>query len=167
MAKVTELGHGTHLSISGLSLEFGMTRETIAKRLGEARIAPSGKRNGYAVYRLRDVVKALTGQNTEDGKQDPEKLKPFERQAHYKAELDRLKLEQELRELIPRIEVEQEQARAFRIVSLMLDTLPDVLERDCGLAAAHINRVERAVDEVREGLFADLTAEDDADSERA
>jgi hypothetical protein len=103
----------------------------------------------------------VLGNVTEEGSLDPDKLEPFKRQAHYKAELQKLQLETETREVIPRIEVEQEQARILRIVALMLDTLPDVLERDCGLAATMVARVEKALDQVRESLHKALTDDED------
>lgn len=167
MGSVSHLGQGLHVSISTIAAEFAITRETAAKRIAEARIAPSGKRGGYPVYRLKDVVPALIGSLDGSGREDPERLDPYRRQAHYKAALDRLKLEQETRELIPRIECEQEQARILRIVALALDTLPDVVERDCGGTAAQVQRIERAVDECREALYGELSEDDGELRERA
>lgn len=161
MGKVAPIGQGTHLSISALAIEFGVTRETASKRLLEAGVKPSGKRGGYPVYRLKDAWPVITGHSDQSGAVDPDKLKPFERQAHYKAELQKLQLETERREVIPAIEVEQEQARILRIVALMLDTLPDVLERDCGLAVAIVARIEKVLDKVRESLFTTLCDGDD------
>lgn len=167
MGSVRGISEGLHLSIGSLAAEFGMKRETVAKRIADARLTPSGKRGGYPVYRLKDVLPALTGSIDGDGREDPERLDPYRRQAHYKAALDRLKLEQETRELIPRIECEQEQARILRIVALALDTLPDVVERDCGGTAAQVQRIERAVDECREALYGELSEDDGELRERA
>jgi hypothetical protein len=47
------------LSVSRLSSEFGMARETVAKRLALAGAEPCDYLNGYAVYRLIDVCGAL------------------------------------------------------------------------------------------------------------
>jgi hypothetical protein len=163
MSDVAKLGQGLHLSISTLAAEFGMTRETVSKRLADASSVPSGKRGGYPVYRLKDVYPYLVGAQIAAG-EDPQNLDPYRRQAHYKAELDRLKLEQETRELIPRLEVEQEQARILRVVAQTLDTLPDVVERDCGASAAQIQRLERAIDECREALYTELADDGIRDS---
>lgn len=162
MSRVSALSQGLHVSISTLAAEFGVTRETAARRIADAGIEPSGKRGGYPVYRLKDAWSAVLGQVSDDGSADPDKLDPFKRQAHYKAEHLKLQLEAEQRELLPRIEVEQEQARILRVIALFLDTLPDVLERDCGLAAAMIIAVEKRLDQVREEMHKALTDEEEA-----
>jgi hypothetical protein len=157
---------GIHCSLRQLAEETGLDRDTVQRRISAANAVPSGKRGGHPVYRLRDVLRALLLKD-EEGRIDPEKLEPYQRQAHYKAELDKLKLDQETRELIPRIEVEQEQARILRVVAQTLDTLPDIVERDCGATPAQVQRIERAVDECREALFTDLSDEDDEVRESA
>jgi len=162
MSRVTSLSQGLHVSISTLAAEFGVTRETAAKRIADAGIEPSGKRGGHPVYRLKDAWSAVLGQIADDGTPDPDKLDPFKRQAHYKAEHLKLQLEAEQRELVPRIEVEQEQARILRVIALVLDTLPDVLERDCGLAASMIIAVEKRLDQAREEMHKALTEEEEA-----
>ena len=160
MGTVVDLKTGIHCSLREIAEETGLDRDTVQKRITAANVVPSGKRGRFPVWRLRDVLKAVLLSN-DDGELDPDKLEPYKRQAHYKAELDRLKLEQETRELIPRIEVEQEQARILRNVAQTLDTLPDLVERDCGATPDQIKRIERAVDECRESLYVELAEEDD------
>lgn len=160
MGTVTHLPAGLHMSLRQIAEETGLDRDTVQKRVSAANIVPSGKRGGHPVYRLKDCIKAVMLAD-EKGRTDPDKLEPYQRQAHYKAELDRLKLEQETRELIPRIEVEQEQARIMRIVALMLDTLPDVIERDCGVGADLLKRIEKSIDDCRETLHKELAADED------
>src|SRR5688500_9016240 len=115
MGDVAKISRGVELSISQIAAGWGITRETAAKRIDSAVTQPSGKRSGYPVYLLQDVVRAM---GFGEGGDEPERMEPYKRQAHYKAELDRLKLEQETRELIPRIEVEQESARSMRMMAL-------------------------------------------------
>jgi hypothetical protein len=165
MGDVAKISRGVELSISQIAAGWGITRETASKRVSAANIRPSNTRGGHPVYLLPDVVRMMNGLG-DSGDADPDKMEPYKRQAHYKAELDRLKLEQETRELIPRIEVEQEQAHAMRAVALMFDTLPDVLERDCGLSGDTLERVERHVDDCREQLHKLLTVEE-GEEERA
>jgi hypothetical protein len=161
MGKVTDIGSGVTLSISSIATEFGVTRETATKRIAEANVTLAVKVRGYPVYRLRDVWRAVSGMVT-DNAEDPQKLDPFRRVAHYKAELDRLRLETETRELIPRIEVEQEQARILKIIAQLMDTLPDIVERDCGATADQVKRIERATDEAREHVFQELAEDEHA-----
>ncbi len=166
MGTVTHLPAGLHMSLRQIAEETGLDRDTVQKRIAAANIVPSGKRGGHPVYRLKDCIKAVM-LTDEEGRTDPDKLEPYQRQAHYKAELDRLKLEQETRELIPRIEVEQEQARIMRSMSLTLDTLPDVIERDCGVGAETLARIERSIDECRENLYKELSESDDEQASTA
>ena len=47
------------LSVSEAAREFGYHRQTIAKRIAELGIRPSGTRNGHPVYRVRDLLRGL------------------------------------------------------------------------------------------------------------
>jgi len=152
MGSVVGLPTGTNLSIRQLAEECGFDRDTIAKRIRNAGLVPAGKRGGHAVYRLREVLPVLFKMG-EDGKQDPEKLDPFQRKAHYQAEREALELSTSRRELIPRIEHEEEQARIVKIMAHACDTLPDILERDCGLTGEQLVRVEKVLDTARDGMY--------------
>lgn len=152
MSKVVSLPTGTNLSIRQLAEECGFDRDTIAKRIRNAGLVPAGKRGGHAVYRLREVLPVLYKMG-EDGKTDPEKLDPFHRKAHYQAEREALELSTSRRDVIPRIEVEEEQARIAKIIVQALETLPDILERDCGLAGTALAKVETTIDKVRDEMY--------------
>lgn len=90
----------------------------------------------------------------------PEQLEPFQRKAHYAAALQKLSLQREAGELVPAIEMEDEMAAAFKIVSRFMDTLPDILERDCGLNPAQIQLVEQRADKARDELYLALVNRD-------
>jgi hypothetical protein len=140
------------LSISELSSELQQTRETIRKRFADAGVKPAGKRRNYAVFRLRDALRALL---TAPGA-DPDRLDPFRRKAHFQAESAQLKLALDRGDLIRREDVEQAYAAVMKPIRLTLETLPDVLERDAGLSAQQVTRAERAIDELREHLHDDV-----------
>ena len=141
-----------------------MSRDVFRRILSERGVQPAGKRGGHPVYRARDVLKALTSDF--DGADDPDKLKPWERKAHYQAEHEKLRLQVERGELVPAIEVERGHGQIFAITTQGIDTLPDVLERDVGLTPLQLARVEKHLDEMREALYqALIEGEDDgADS---
>ena len=44
------------LSISQAATEFGRDRATVAKRIAELGLQPTGKRRGYPVFRVRDLI---------------------------------------------------------------------------------------------------------------
>lgn len=138
------------LSISEIAAEFQQTRETVRKRLADAKVKAAGKRKNYPVFRLRDAIEALlTGANG-----DPARLDPFRRKAHWQAEQAELALALEKEDVIKRGDVEETYAAAFKPIRLMLETLPDVLERDAGLSPLQVARVERSLDELREQMHA-------------
>lgn len=161
MSGVIPLVSGTHLSVRAFAIETGQDRETVTRRIQAAGVKPSGQRGGYPVYRLKDLLRACYV-TTADGELDPDRLPPFQRHAHYKAEAQKLAVEQERGELIPRIEVEQEQARVAKIITHGLDTLPDIIERDCGASPAMVARIEQHIDQVRERMHAEMVGDDEA-----
>lgn len=163
MGKVVQLGTGVHLSISSLASETGKTRETVAKRLKDAKVKPSGKRSGWPVYRLKEALPAILS-GSADGHIDPDRLDPHARRAWYQGEHEKLRLEQERRELVPRLEVEQEMASTLKIAAEFFDTLTDVLERDCGASPAQLRRMEQELDRVREEMYERMTYDEDADA---
>jgi hypothetical protein len=155
---VTNIATGCNLSISTLAAELGQTRDTVRKRLIDADVQPSGKRGGYPVYRLKNALPTLLGGGSNV---DPDLLDPYKRKAYYQGEHEKLKLQVERRELITRIETEQEMAAMLKTVAEFYDVLLDTLERDCALSPATLLRVEAALDRSREELYLRLAAEDD------
>lgn len=165
MGSVVDLGRGVHLSVRGLAEETGFDRDTVAKRLSAAKVKPSGKKGGHPVYRLKDALKAIYAFSDADGGIDPDKLEPFQRKAHYQAEHEKLKLQTERGELVPRLEAEQDVARIVKIMVRTFDGLPDKLERDRGATPALVQAIEQELDACREKMYAEITASDD-DAER-
>lgn len=154
-ATVSNLGESDVVaSLSAFARAFGTDRETLRRRLLDAGVEPTAERAGHKIYRLAEVFRAwtLSGEVV-----DPEKLSPFNRRAWYQAELDRLKLQENRGELIPRIEVEQEEAAVLKRIAEMFDTMPDIIERDCGATPVQLSRLEQLLDRCREELHARLT----------
>lgn len=154
-------------SIARLADEFNIDRRTATKRIREAGVAPFAKRGGNDVYRLIDVAAALLGLAPGDtgGGQvvDPRDLPPMERRAFYQSENERLKVEQSLGTLVPAAEVEVDYADLVKTVVQFMDTLPDVLERDCSLSPPQVIKVQEACDDVRMAMFKKVTGEEGED----
>lgn len=161
MGKVIDIDRGVHLSVTAFAQEFSSTRETITKRIADAKLKPSARRGGHPIYRLKDLFKAVY--HTANGGMDPDKLDPFQRKAHYQAEHEKLQLETERGQLVTAIDVEARFASSYKVMARWLDTLPDVMERDWGLVPALVTKIENKLNELREELYKQLTK----DSEHA
>ena len=158
MADVATFVHGW--SVTQLAKETGKARETVSKRLRDAGVAPAGKRGGYDVYRLADAMQAIYGSTDSEAGGNPRDLPPLERRAFYQSENERLKVEVATGALVPAPEVEADYASLVKLVAQFFDTLPDVLERDCGLTGEQVERVQEACDKVRQQMFEKVVAED-------
>lgn len=132
-----------------------LAREGIVPKAARGQYPLAGCIRGYITYLQNSGGSADT--------QDPDRMAPFLRRAHYQGELDKLKLMEQRRELIPRLEAEQEMAALLKIVAECLDTLPDILERDCGLPPHALVKLEACLDRTREDLHVRLVEPDDVD----
>lgn len=140
-----------------------MDRRTVAKRIRDSGIPPAGTRNGYDVYQLARVAPALLGFIAADATVvDPRDLPPIERRAYYQSENERLEAEQTLGLLVPAAEVEADYADLVKTVVQFMETLPDVLERDCSLAPENVMRVQAACDQVRMQMYKRISGDVDA-----
>ncbi|WP_261290063.1 DUF1441 family protein, partial [Escherichia coli] len=84
-------------------------------------------------------------------------MDPHERKAWYQSERERLKFEQETAQLIPASDVRREFAIWAKAVVQVLETLPDILERDCGLQPAAVSRVQSIIDDLRDQIALRVT----------
>lgn len=89
---------------------------------------------------------------------DPEKLAPKDRLDWYRGTRERTKHQQEIGELIPAAEYEAALSAALKTVAAGLESLPDLLERDAALPGPAIERTIEVIDQMRDGLYQRLTA---------
>lgn len=142
------------LSISEAAEELDHTRETIARRIARANLKPAGVRRGYPVYRLRDLLAIERAYGL--GEQDPDSMSPFERQAHFKAESERQRVDANRVRLLRADESHEEWARVLRAIDAHLALLPEAIAT---VSAAARERVEQRVTELRARLQAELPAQ--------
>ncbi len=106
-------------------------------------------------YTVRTLLQALG--NPQD--LDVNQMTPAERRAHWQAENERLKYEAARRFLIPA----EECAREFRAIArgtiMTLETLPDILERDCALSNQAVTRMVEVIDKFRDHLAVELMSD--------
>lgn len=151
MSASIETINGVWLSLSGLSREFGITRETVARRLAAAGVESDKERNGHAVFRLGPASQALTqAAAIRGGKvEDPDQLPAAERKAWYQSEQARLQVELESGRLVTVEDCRAQLSIIVKATACMLETLPDILERDAGLGSAELDLVEAQIRQAR------------------
>lgn len=120
-----------------------------------------GHESNLKLYRVVDIVSAFLAlpPPVAEGEMDA-----HERKAWYQSERERLKFEQETAQLIPASDVRREFAIWAKAVVQVLETLPDILERDCGLQPAAVSRVQSIIDDLRDQIALRVT-EPGADDE--
>lgn len=136
------------LNINQISELVGMHRQTVSQRI--AGLTPSiGSNQKLKLYALPDLIRlGLQEKMTAD----VDSLSPIERRAFWQAENERLKYERDTGELVPAFEVAQEMGFLAKAVIQQLETLPDILERDCGLQPKALVRVQQIIDDLRDQM---------------
>jgi hypothetical protein len=139
-------------SLNQLSREFGIARETVQRRLHDAGIKPAGERRGFPVYRVGESAKAILNPPGSVGSatNDPDRMSPKERADWYKSENDRIKFERESGLAVDTYQAREQMAVIAKTGLQVLETLPDILERDFNLDAKVITNVEEKIDALRE-----------------
>lgn len=164
MSEVERIDRDILFSINRLAAALKMGRDTIAKRLAIAKTPVAEYRAGHAVYRLSDAVPALYEFREDgEGNLDPSKMRPVERRAHYQAENERLKFEQDCGQLILASEVHAEMAAIAKIVVRELENLPDTAERDLRCGPEIVEYLQRKVREIRAEISKRVASEDETD----
>lgn len=107
-----------------------------------------------------------TGSESEEDEiiTDPRDMSPTQKINYYKAEdlmqsamLKQLKNDTETGKLMIAQEVERTIAESFKKIALVLDTLPDLLERDGIIGSGDIEKVINVLDNSRQQLAIDLS----------
>lgn len=155
MSSVSNIGDVYHWSIARIAEAFSIDRKAVKRLLLEANIPVAGTVKGNAVYALKDVGPALFTRAVAcdpEGIHDPSKMEPKERKDWFQSENERIKLEKEQRGLIPVNEVVTVYSAMTKSVVQVLDTIPDILERDCALNPQAVAVVQTAIDDLRTTL---------------
>jgi hypothetical protein len=138
-------------SLNQFSREFGIARETVQSRLRAADVKPSGEKRGFPIYSVSAAAKAILLHDTSTpGLNDPEKMTPKEQRDWFAGQIDKRKLAQLDGELVNKNESREQMALIAKIGLQVLETLPDILERDFHLDAEIIAAVEARIDTIRE-----------------
>nr|WP_237668480.1 DUF1441 family protein [Vibrio sp. V37_P2S8PM304] len=143
-------------NITRIAEAFGLHRDTVRKRLKEARVKPSGKKSGVDIYPLADVGPALFAAESSNKSEDdynPNKMVPKDRKDFFQSERERLKYETEIGELIPEGEYRLDLAATLKYLVSAFESLPDNLERRYKMPPEALEYVESWADESRTYLY--------------
>ncbi|NTZ39980.1 DUF1441 family protein [Enterobacter sp. JMULE2] len=136
------------LNISELAELAGVHRQTIGKRLRNLRPAERG--TNLTLYRLADVMAELV--RVPAGDVNPlnvEAMAPHEQKSYWQAQREKRKFETEQRQLVPVDEVVFVYSAMRKAVIQVLETIPDILERDCALPPSAVQMVQNSIDDLR------------------
>ncbi len=164
MGEVTNLhGTGTNMTINQWCDAANCDNATIARRIKVAKIEPTEKKGKLQLFSLRDLI-TVSFHLDDDGRPNPAGMDPFKRKAHFQAAKEELSYLAECGELVPKIEMEEELARAAKVFVHGCDTLPDILERECGLTPAQVQIAVIQCNKHRDDIAEILADEANADT---
>lgn len=116
----------------------------------------------------RSYTRQWITRSTDPSRVNVDELLPTDRKAWFQSERERLKFEIETSALIPASDVTREFATLAKAVVQVLETLPDILERDCGLQPLAVTRVQAIIDDLRDQIAQRVfEAETETDQEDA
>lgn len=139
------------LNINQLASVTGLHRQTIASRLANVRVV-AGSNAKLKLYSVVDILTELISRTADPELVEVDKLPPPDRKAWFQSERERLKFQVETAQLIPASDVRREFSEMAKAVVQVLETLPDILERDCALNAQATHRVQSIIDDLRDQM---------------
>lgn len=135
---------------------FGVSTVTVENWVRrQCPVIERGNKTTPYKFDLRAVAEWYYGGKSqpETGEADPEKMAPKERKDWYEGEKVRRALEVDAGKLIQADEVEIEFATLVKSFAGFLEILPFSLERECGLSADVVERLQIACDGQREAFY--------------
>ncbi|QRM19713.1 DUF1441 family protein [Dechloromonas sp. TW-R-39-2] len=142
------------MSIRGLSQLLDIDRDTVRSTIERAGIQPSSRRGGYPAYALRDALRAMFSRRGAD--LDPATLSPADRKNLADAKLKEQQLHIRTGEYMLRDAYKNATATAYATCAQAILSLPDNLERKCGLSSDQVETVENIVTNILDTLYSDM-----------
>ena len=130
---------------------LGMNERLVAKALATIPCRTIGARK---VWHVREGMPAIFGGGK--GKKNPEDMEPKDQLDWYKAQREKIKLAQDIGQMVLAVDVEKTIGEAFKTLAQTLDGLPDSLERSHGLAPAVISGIHDSITVARNVLYETL-----------
>ena len=144
-------------NITKIAEAFGLSRDTVRKRLKAAGVQPVSVDRNAPIYRLSEAAPALFGAASTGGDfggfKSPDVMPPKDRKDWFDSENARLRYERELRTLVPEDEVAREMSFLIKSVLNPIDGIIDTLERKADLTPKQATIIQREIDAVREQMY--------------
>jgi len=157
-AKVVSHDSWRSWSLNQFSKEFGVARETVVKRINDSGILSGMEKGGFPVYRVGEVATAIL--KPEGAYSSADEIKtPADRRLWWASEKDKLAVEKEAGLLISVEDSREQMADIAKMGLQILETLPDILERDFNLDPEIVESVENKIHELRESWADKLEAD--------
>lgn len=154
-------------TIYALAHLFELDHRTVKKRLLAADLAPESERNGTPVYRLKEAAAYLVLRPAlADGTIDPTKLAPRELAYWEQAQHTRVRREALQGTLLPAEDCRDQLAWMAKTILPLLETLPEIAERDAGATPQQRELFETVINTVRQQIYERLT-EDESDEKNS
>ena len=148
------------LNITQLAAITDLHRQTVAGKLANVQPAP-GSNPKLKLYAITDILRELLTSTTPSELVDVDKMLPPDRKAWFQSERERLKFQQETGELIPASEF----SSMAKAMVQVLETLPDILERDCAMTPSAVVRVQQVIDDLRDQIALKVEQADSSEQE--
>ena len=152
------------LNITQLAAITDLHRQTVASKLANVQPAP-GSNPKLKLYAITDILRELLTSTTPSELVDVDKMLPPDRKAWFQSERERLKFQQETGELIPASEVTREFSSMAKAMVQVLETLPDILERDCAMTPSAVVRGQQVIDDLRDQIALKVEQADSPEQE--
>ena len=157
MAVVTDINDAYAWNLTRISEAFGMSRDTVRKRLREANVQPKLIKRNSPLYSLCDVGPALFSSEHSvgafGGYESPDEMPAMERKAWFQSENERIKFQRDQGTLVPDDEVAREMSILIKSVINPLDGITDTLERKADLSPKQASVVQTEIDAIRDQMY--------------
>ena len=139
----------TQANLSRLALYFGVGRDTIRKKIELSGVQPSASYGNTRYYKISDAARACFGSDeTASCASDPADMKPSEQRDYWMAKQKELEYKQSISEFLHQNDVRDTFRELAETLSDKIQSYPDILERDEGLAPKDVDRMVKLCDKL-------------------
>jgi len=144
-------------NIAKLATAFGLHRDTVTARLQKAGVEPVATSGRSLLFDLKEAAAAVF-RDVPVGSCEPEQMDPSSRRMWFQSENERLRFETDTGHVHRDFEVAHRMSVITKQASNLLDSLPDVIERECGASPEQLQKIEQTIDRLREQIYAEASA---------